>query len=345
MEGEFMARGEKIRVGINGFGRIGRCTFKKCIEREAFTVVGINDLADLDDLAYLLKYDSVHGWYPRKISTVQAEIHVDSLRIPFFSSRDPVKIPWKDLGADIVIESSGALRSRSKSSGHLEGGAKRVIISAPSDDVDGTFVMGVNERDYDPASHKIVSMASCTTNCVAPVAKVLYDSFGVDHIIFTTVHAYTSSQSLMDIPARHRRRGRAAALSVIPTTTGAAKATERVLPELKGKIDGMAMRIPVPDGSVTDLVAFLEKDVTPEEVNEALVRASERPPLEGILRVTEESLVSRDILGDPHSAIVDSQSTMVMRKRTAKVLAWYDNEWGYSTRLVDFAKFMAERGV
>jgi glyceraldehyde 3-phosphate dehydrogenase len=186
---------------------------------------------------------------------------------------------------------------------------------------------------------------SCTTNSVAPVAKVLHESFGVDHILFTTVHAYTSSQSLMDIPARHRRRGRAAALSVIPTTTGAAKATERVLPELMGRIDGMAMRIPVPDGSVTDLVAFLEKDVTPEEVNEALVQASQGPPLEGILRVTEESLVSRDILGDPHSAIVDSQSTMVMRKRTAKVLAWYDNEWAYSARLVHFAKFISERGV
>jgi glyceraldehyde 3-phosphate dehydrogenase len=340
-----MASKGKIRVGINGFGRIGRCTFKQCIEKEDFAVVGINDLANLEDLAYLLKYDSVQGWYSKKISTAQSEIHVDQLRIPFFSSREPAKIPWKDLGAEIVIESSGALRSRAKAAGHLEGGARRVVISAPSDDVDGTFVLGVNENAYDPSKHRIVSMASCTTNCLAPVSRVLNDTFGVDHIIFTTVHAYTSSQSLMDIPARHRRRGRAAGLSVIPTTTGAAKAAERVMPELKGKIDGMAMRIPVPDGSVTDLVAFLKKDATPAEINDALTRASERPPLRGILRVTEESLVSRDIVGDPHSAIVDAQSTMVVQKRTAKVLAWYDNEWGYSARLVDFARFIAEQGA
>ena len=334
----------KVRVGINGFGRIGRCTFKQCLQKEEINVVGINDLANLEDLAYLLKYDSVHGWYPKKISADGSAIQVDDRRIPFFSSRDPAKIPWKDLGADIIIESSGALRSRSKAAGHLEAGAQRVILSAPSDDVDATIVLGVNEESYDSKKHKIVSMASCTTNSLAPVARVLQSSFGVEHIIFTTVHAYTSSQSLMDIPARHRRRGRAAALSIIPTTTGAAKATEIVLPELQGKIDGMAMRIPVPDGSVTDLVATLQKDVTPAEVNEALQQASEKPPLKGILRVTDEALVSRDIIGDPHSSIVDAQSTMVMRKRVAKILAWYDNEWGYSARLVDFAKFLAEKG-
>jgi len=335
---------ESIRVGINGFGRIGRCTFKQCLQKEEITVVGINDLASLEDLAYLLKYDSVHGWYPKKISATGSAMQVDDRRIPFFSSPDPKKIPWKDWGADIVIESSGALRSRSKAAGHLEGGARRVIISAPSDDVDTTVVLGVNEKSYDPKAHRILSMASCTTNSLAPVAKVLNDSFGVEHLLFTTVHAYTSSQSLMDIPARHRRRGRAAAVSIIPTSTGAAKATERVLPELQGRIDGMAMRIPVPDGSVTDLVATLQKDVIAAEVNEALRRASEQPSLKGILRVTDEALVSRDIVGDSHSSIVDALSTMVLRKRAVKVLAWYDNEWGYSARLVDFAKFIGEKG-
>jgi glyceraldehyde 3-phosphate dehydrogenase len=307
--------------------------------------VGINDLAGIDDLAYLLKHDSIHGWYPRKVAHDQSTLRVDDMDIAFFSSRDPAKIPWKEKGADIVIESSGALRSRAKASGHLDGGAKRVIISAPSDDIDATIVLGVNEGTYDPKSHRIVSMASCTTNSLAPVAKVLNDSFGVENIIFTTIHAYTSSQSLMDIPARHKRRGRAAALSIIPTTTGAAKAAEKVLPSLSGKISGMAMRVPVPDGSVTDLVANLQKEVTPAEINEAFRRAAERPGLKGILRVTEEELVSRDIVGDTHSSIVDAKSTMVMQKRIAKVLAWYDNEWGYSSRLVDFARFVAERGL
>jgi glyceraldehyde 3-phosphate dehydrogenase len=343
--GGAMMSKEKIRVGINGFGRIGRCVFKQCIAREEFTVAGINDLAEIEDLAYLLKHDSIHGWYPKTVSNDSTTIWVDDLRIPFFSSRDPAKIPWKEKGADIVIESSGALRSRAKASGHLEGGARRVIISAPSDDVDATIVLGVNEETYDPRAHKVVSMASCTTNSLAPVAKVLHESFGVDNIIFTTVHAYTSSQSLMDIPARHKRRGRAAALSIIPTTTGAAKATEKVLPALQGKISGMAMRVPVPDGSVTDLVANLKKDATPATINEALKQASEKPPLQGILRVTEAELVSRDIQGDPHSSVVDAPSTMVMQKRIAKILAWYDNEWGYSCRLVDFAKLIADRGL
>ena len=324
---------------------IGRCAFKQCIERNEFTVAGINDLANLEDLAYLLKYDSVHGWYPKKVSGDESAIQVDNQRIPFFSSPDPAKIPWKDVGADIVLESSGALRSRAKAAGHLKAGARRVIISAPSDDADIVIVLGVNEESYDPKAHRIISMASCTTNSLAPVAKVLHAAFGVEHIIFTTVHAYTSSQSLMDIPARHRRRGRAATLSIIPTTTGAANATEKVLPELQGRINGMAMRVPVPDGSVTDLVATLQKDVSPKEVNDALLRASEQPPLRVILRVTDEALVSRDILGDMHSCIVYAQSTMVMRKRVAKILAWYDNEWGYSARLVGFAKFIAGRGL
>lgn len=340
-----MSRQEVIRVGINGFGRIGRAVFKQLLQREEFQVVGINDLANLEDLAYLLKYDSVHGWYSRKVASQQNAIQVDQQSIPFFSSPDPKEIPWKETGADIIIECSGALRSRAKAAGHLEAGAKRVIISAPSDDADAMIVLGVNEEHYLPESHQIVSMASCTTNCLAPVAKVLHESFGVAFIMFTTVHAYTSSQSLMDIPARHRRRGRAAALSIIPTTTGAAKAAENVLPQLMGKITGMAMRVPVPNGSVTDMVVSLVKDVSPEQVNTALREASEKFPLQGILRVTDEALVSQDIIGDHHSSIVDAQSTMVLNNRIVKILAWYDNEWGYSARLVDFAEFMAGKGL
>jgi len=339
-----MSTQELIRVGINGFGRIGRTVFKQLLQRETFQVVGINDLANLEDLAYLLSHDSIHGWYPRKVAVQGRSIQVDQQSTPFFSSPDPKEIPWKETGADIIIECSGALRSRSKAAGHLEAGAKRVIISAPSDDADAMIVLGVNEEVYQPESHQIVSMASCTTNCLAPVARVLHESFGVEFIMFTTIHAYTSSQSLMDTPARHRRRGRAAALSIIPTTTGAAKAAEKVLPQLKGKMTGMAMRVPVPNGSVTDMMVSLGKDVTLEKVNAALREASEKSPFQGILRVTDEALVSQDIVGDPHSSIVDAQSTMVLNNRIVKILAWYDNEWGYSARLVDLAKFMAEKG-
>jgi len=338
-----MTSKKKIRVGINGFGRIGRSVFKQLLQREEFQVAGINDLANLEDLAYLLKYDSVHGWYPEKVTSEGTTLQVEDQRIPFFSSPDPGKIPWKEAGAEIIIECSGALRSRSKAAGHLEAGARRVILSAPSNDADATIVLGVNEGSYEANSHRIISMASCTTNCLAPVAMVLHKVFGVEYIPFPPVHAYPSSQSLMDTPARHRRRGRAAALSIIPTTTGAAKATEKVLPGLSGRITGMAMRVPVPDGSVTDMVVSLQKDATPAQVNEALLQASEQPSLKGILRVTHEALVSRDIIGDPHSSIVDAPSTLMLGRRVAKVLAWYDNEWGYSARLVDFAKFLAER--
>jgi len=332
-----------IRVGINGFGRIGRCVLRRCIEKGGVTVVGINDLANLDDLAYLLKYDSVSGWYPKDVASNGSLLRVGGRRISFFSSPEPAQIPWKNVGADIVIESTGAFRSRLKAAGHLEAGARKVIISAPSDDADTMIVPGVNTDSYDPQSHQVISLASCTTNSLAPVAKVLNDTFGVEHLIFTTVHAYTSSQSLTDIPARHRRRGRAAALSIIPTTTGAAQAAERVLPELAGRMTGMAMRVPIPDGSITDIVAMLQKDTTPEEVNAALQQAAKQPGFKGILRVSDEALVSRDILGDSHSAIVDAGSTMVLRQRVAKVLSWYDNEWGYTSRLVDFAMVVAGR--
>lgn len=332
------------RIGINGFGRIGRCTFKQLVEDDRFEVVGINDLADPSDLAYLLKYDSVHGWYPLKVSCDGSTLRVDDYVIPFSASREPAAIPWGDLGADIVIESTGAFRGREQAAGHLEGGARKVVISAPSDDADGIFVLGVNHGDYDPETQHVVSMASCTTNCLAPVAKVLHESFGVEHLMITTVHAYTSSQSLTDVPVRKRRRGRAAAVSLVPTTTGAAKATERVLPALAGRMDGMAIRAPVPDGSITDIVAFLASEVTVESVHRALEEAA-AGPLSGILRVTDEALVSRDILGDPHSSIVDAESTMVLDGRVVKILAWYDNEWGYSARLKDFAGYLGERGL
>lgn len=331
---------QPVKIGINGFGRIGRCAFKQIQDLDGYEVVGINDLADLSDLAYLLKYDSVHHWYERKVRQDAENLMVDDREIPFFSEKDPSKLPWGDLEARIVLECTGALRGREKAAGHLEGGAHRVVVSAPSDDADATFVYGVNHESYDKSKHFVVSSASCTTNCLAPVAKVLHESFGIETLMMTTVHAYTSSQSLVDTPARKRRRGRAAAMSIIPTTTGAAKATELVLPELAGRIDGMALRVPVPDGSLVDAVVRLETSVTVEDVNRALTEAASRPPLQGILRVTDEALVSTDILGDPHSSIVDLESTMALGDRTVKVLSWYDNEWGYSARLVDLAAHM-----
>jgi len=329
-----------IRVGINGFGRIGRCTFKQMVADDRLEVVGINDLADIHDLAYLLKYDSVHGWYPRKVEVENdTAITIDGRPIPSSAEREPSKIPWGEWGADIVIESTGALRSREDAQGHIEGGAKRVLISAPSDDADSTFVFGVNDDTYDPEKHIVVSNASCTTNCLAPIAKVLNDRFGVEDLLMSTIHAYTSSQSLMDKPTRKRRRGRAAALSIVPTTTGAAKATELVLPELEGRLDGMAFRVPVEDGSVVDAVARLNSDVTVEDLVEAFeVAAAGR--MKGVLRVSDEALVSRDIIGDTHSSIIDQDSTMVLRDRTVKIVSWYDNEWGYSARMVDMAHVM-----
>jgi glyceraldehyde 3-phosphate dehydrogenase len=332
----------KIRVGINGFGRIGRCTFKQLLEDERLEVVGINDLADLSDLAYLLKYDSVHGWYKEKVGHEDGTLLVGDRRISFFSADEPAEIPWGDVGAEVVIESSGVFRGRAEAAGHLEAGAKRVIISAPSQDADATFVPGVNHETYDPEAHVVVSLASCTTNCLAPVAKVLNDSFGVERLLMTTVHAYTTSQALMDKPMRHRRRGRAAAISIIPTTTGAAKATERVIPALAGKMDGMAMRVPVADGSITDAVAILGREVTVDEVHDAFREAASKLPLKGILRVSDEDLVSRDIIGDTHSSVVSTKDTMALGNMV-KVLAWYDNEWGYSARLKDFAAYLAER--
>ncbi len=334
----------KIRVGINGFGRIGRCLFKQLFTDDRFEIAGVNDLAELDDLAYLLKYDSVHGWYSQKVGFEDQALLVSGESIPFFAADRPADIPWDDVGADVVVEASGVFRTRDAAAGHLDAGAQRVVISAPSDDADGTFVPGVNHETYDPDEHVVVSLASCTTNCLAPIAKVLDESFGIEYLMMTTVHAYTASQSLMDKPVRKRRRGRAAAVSIIPTSTGAAKATERVIPALAGRMDGLAMRVPVVDGSITDAVATLEREVTVEEVHAAFEEASSKPPLRGILRVTGEALVSRDIIGDSHSSVVSARDTMVVG-RMVKVLAWYDNEWGYSARLRDFCAYMADRGI
>jgi glyceraldehyde 3-phosphate dehydrogenase len=301
-------------------------------------VVAINDLANVGDLTYLLKYDSVHGRFPCDVAHDETSISLQGQAIQFSSERDPSRIPWGKVGVDVVIESTGALRGRSDASGHLRDGVRKVLISAPSDDVDVTLVPGVNDGMYDSGRHQVISMASCTTNSLAPVAKVLHEHFGIARLLITTVHAYTASQSIMDKPTRKRRRGRAGALSMIPTSTGAAKATALVLPELKGKMDGMAIRVPVPDGSVTDIVAQLEKSTTAQDINACLRAASQRPPLHGILEVNDDEIVSVDVIGNPHSSIVDAPATMVLNGTMAKVLAWYDNEWGYACRLAELAE-------
>jgi glyceraldehyde-3-phosphate dehydrogenase type I len=304
-------------------------------------VVAINDLAPVGELAYLLKYDSVHGFLREDVSNDEQMIHVAGRDIRFFEEAEPAKIPWGSVGADIVIESTGAFRGREDAGQHLQAGARKVIISAPSNNVDVTLVLGVNEEMYDPAHHDVISMASCTTNSLAPVAKVLQAHFGIARLFITTVHAYTASQAMMDKPTRHRRRGRAGALSMIPTTTGAARATALVLPELAGKMDGIAIRVPVPDGSVTDIVADLEKAADATEINACLLAASQKPPLQGVLEVNSDEVVSADIVGNPHSSIVDAPSTNVLDGSMVKILAWYDNEWGYSCRLVDLSARLA----
>jgi glyceraldehyde 3-phosphate dehydrogenase len=325
------------RIGINGFGRIGRMVLRRSLELPDIEVVAVNDLASIGDLIYLLKYDSVHGLFPGQVSNDDKTIMVNGRAMQFTSERDPAKILWGQAGVDVVIESTGAFRGRSDASGHLQDGARKVLISAPSDDVDVTIVPGVNDAMYDPARHQVLSMASCTTNSLAPVAKVLQEQFGIVQLFITTVHAYTASQSIMDKPTRKRRRGRAGALSMIPTTTGAAQATALVLPELAGKMDGMAIRVPIPDGSVTDIVVQLEKSTSANDLNASLREASQRPPLQGILEVNDDQIVSVDIVGNPHSSIVDGPSTMVLNGTMAKILAWYDNEWGYSCRLAELS--------
>jgi glyceraldehyde 3-phosphate dehydrogenase len=333
-----------IKVGINGFGRIGRNVFRATKRFDDIEVVAVNDITSPQTLAHLLKYDSVLGNYAGDVSADGDNLVVDGQRIKVLAERDPGDLPWADLGVDLVVESTGFFTDAEKAKVHIEkGGAKKVIISAPAKNEDITIVMGVNDKAYDPAVHSIVSNASCTTNCLAPVAKVLHESFGIKSALMTTVHSYTNDQKILDAPHEDLRRARAAAVNIIPTTTGAAKAVALVLPELKGKFHGMALRVPVKDVSLVDLTAVLERDVTVDEINAAMKRASE-DDLEGILGYTEEELVSTDFQGDPHSSVLDAKSTMVIDGRHVKVLSWYDNEWGYSCRVVDLVRFMGQQG-
>jgi len=322
------------RVGINGFGRIGRLALRAILDRQPdVEVMAVNDLTDVATLRHLFKYDSVHRQYPGTVEEGEGALLIDGREIKVLSERDPAKLPWKELGVELVVESTGFFTKRADAAKHLEAGASKVLISAPSKDADVTICMGVNDDDYDPAKHDVVSNASCTTNCLAPMAKVLLEEFGIERGFMTTIHAYTNDQRILDFPHKDLRRARAAALSIIPTTTGAARAVALVLPELKGKLDGFAMRVPTPDGSFTDLVAELGRDVEVDEVNAALKKAADGP-LDGILEYCQDPIVSMDIIGNSHSSIVDSALTMA-NGHLVKVTSWYDNEWGYSCRCAD----------
>jgi glyceraldehyde 3-phosphate dehydrogenase len=333
-----------VKVGINGFGRIGRAVFKAIFEtyNGELEVVAINDLTSPSVLAHLLKYDSLYGHFKGNVEASEGAVIVNGKEVKIFAERDPKNIPWGTMGADIVIESTGHFTDAEKAKAHIEGGAKKVIISAPAKHEDITIVMGVNEEKYDASKHNIISNASCTTNCLAPFAKVLDREFGIVNGLMTTIHSYTNDQRILDMPHSDLRRARAAAESMIPTTTGAAKAVSLVLPQLKGKLNGMALRVPTPTVSCTDLVCELSKEVTKEEVNAALKKAAEGE-MKGILGYCEEPLVSVDFRGDARSSIVDSLSTMVIGPKLVKVLSWYDNEFGYSQRLADLTKFVADR--
>ncbi|KKE79624.1 type I glyceraldehyde-3-phosphate dehydrogenase [Oceanobacillus caeni] len=333
-----------VKVGINGFGRIGRNVFRQALKNDNVEIVAVNDLTDANMLAHLLKYDSIHGILEEEVTVNGSNIAVGGKEFKVLSERDPAQLGWGDLGVDIVIESTGRFTNGEDAKKHIEAGAKKVIISAPASNEDLTIVMGVNNDKYDPSQHNIVSNASCTTNCLAPFAKVLNDTFGIKRGLMTTIHSYTNDQQILDLPHKDYRRARAAAENIIPTTTGAAKAVSLVLPELEGKLNGMAVRVPTPDGSLTDLVAELEKDATVEDINNAF-REAAQGPLKGVLEYSELPLVSRDIVGNTHSSIVDGLSTMVMENNMVKVVSWYDNEMGYSTRCVDLAVFMAEKGL
>jgi glyceraldehyde 3-phosphate dehydrogenase len=332
-----------IRVAINGFGRIGRLLYRAAIERKAkIDFVAINDVTDAKTLAHLLKYDSVHGPFPGEVKATENSIIVNDKEIKVLSQKDPAQLPWKDLNVYLAVESTGLFTKREDAAKHLQAGAKKVLISAPAENPDITIVLGVNHDKYDHKNHNILSNASCTTNCVAPVVKVLHENFGVKAGLMTTAHAYTNDQRVHDLVHRDLRRARAAAINIIPTTTGAARAAGLVLPELKGKLDGLALRVPVPNVSITDLTAVLEKNVTKEEVNEAFKKAAEGP-LKGILAYTEEPIVSSDVNHTTYSAIVDGLSTMVVAGNLVKVLAWYDNEWGFSCRMVELIELIGKK--
>ena len=333
-----------VKIGINGFGRIGRNVFRQALANSEAEVVAINDLTDANMLAHLLKYDSVHGVLDAEVSVNGTNLVVDGKEIKVLSERDPANLGWGDLGVEVVVESTGIFTNGEDAKKHVEAGAKKVIISAPAKGEDLTVVMGVNENSYDPAEHTVLSNASCTTNCLAPVAKVLHDKFGLKRGLVTTVHAYTNDQQILDLPHKDYRRARAAAENIIPTTTGAAKAVSLVLPELKGKLNGMAMRVPVKDASLIDLVAEFDQNVTAEQVNAALKEAAEGE-LSHVLGYSEEPLVSSDYIGNRNSSTVDALSTMVLEDNMVKVVSWYDNEMGYSTRCVDLAVFLKSKGI
>ena len=331
-----------LKVGINGFGRIGRNVFRVLLEDKGIDVVAINDLTDAATLAHLLKYDSVHGIFGADISAKEHAISVNGNEIAISAERDPAAIPWKEKGVDVVLECTGLFVDRAGASKHLRDSVKKVIISAPAKDPDLTVVIGVNDNTYDPGSHQIISNASCTTNCLAPVAKVLHETFGIRRGLMTTIHSYTNDQKILDLPHKDLRRARAAALSMIPTTTGAAKAVSLVLPELKGKLDGMAMRVPTPNVSVVDLVAELDKEASIEEINGA-IKAAATGPMKGILQYCDEPLVSIDFNGNPHSSIFDAKSTSVIGGNLVKILSWYDNEWGFSNRMADLLRIIDKK--
>lgn len=334
-----------VRVGINGFGSIGRRFLRIALERQSFEVVAMNDLGKPEMMAHLFKYDSSYGIWPRDVSATEEYLTVGTARIRIFSERDPAAIPWQKFGVDIVIESTGLFTKRSQAAVHLSsGGAKRVIISAPADGVDRTIVLGVNTEAYQPATDTVISNASCTTNCLAPMAKVLHDTFGIESGLMTTVHSYTNDQRLLDLPHSDPRRARAAASNIIPTSTGAAKAIHLVIPELEGRLNGISLRVPTPAVSVTDLVAMTARSVSVTGVIDAM-RAAAEGPMRGILAVSEAPLVSSDFKGNSHSVIVDAASTMVVQDHMVKVVGWYDNEWGYATRLVDLTELVGRRGV
>ena len=332
-----------VKVAINGFGRIGRNFFRACYGNEDIEIVGINDLTDAYTLAHLLKYDSVHGRFDGTVKAKENSIEVGGKEIQITSIKNPEELPWKDLDVDIVIEATGIFRDRENAGKHLKAGAKKVIISAPGKNPDITVVLGVNEDKYNPKEHNIISNASCTTNCLAPVVKVLNEEFGIEKGYMITVHAYTNDQRILDLPHKDLRRARAAAVNIIPTTTGAAKAVGEVLPEMKGKLDGSARRVPVADGSLVDLTVVLNKETTAEEINKKMKEAAEGS-LKGILEYTEDPIVSQDIVGNPHSSIFDALSTKVIGGNLAHIVAWYDNEWGYSNRLKDLVLYIAEKG-
>jgi glyceraldehyde 3-phosphate dehydrogenase len=334
-----------IKVGINGFGRIGRNVLRASLKDPNLEFVAVNDLTDPKTLAHLLKYDSILGNLPNKISAGTDSISVDGKTIKVFAEKDPAKLPWESVGAQVVLESTGRFTDANDAKKHMRGTVKKVIISAPAKNEDITVVLGVNHDKYDPAKHHIISNASCTTNCLAPIAKVVQDNFGIVCGTMTTIHSYTNDQVILDFPHKDLRRARAAALSMIPTSTGAAKALKLVIPELAGKLDGFAMRVPTPNVSVVDLVAFVEKKTTKEEVNAALKKASESGPLKGYLAFEEEELVSADFKGNPYSSIVDALMTLVVGGNCVKVISWYDNEWGYSCRVRDLINYLGSKGL